>query len=115
MPVFFRAIFGIRICELINYTEILKMENKKPYYVLLKRDYEDFKWYEEGSNHYELSQVRRDAEYARDGYPMRVLKVNDIRNYGPVLHEAQTILDSYGKKRAPLNFELKSGGKVSRI
>jgi len=93
----------------------IKMENKKPYYVLLKRDYEDFKWYEEGSNHYELSQVRRDAEYARDGYPMRVLKVNDIRNYGPVLHEAQTILDSYGKKRAPLSFELKSGGKVSRI
>jgi len=91
------------------------MENKKPYYVLLKRDYEDFNWYEEGSCHYQLSQVRIDAEYVRDGNPLRVLKINDERNSLLVLLEAQTILNSYGKKRVPLNIELKSGGKVSRI
>lgn len=91
------------------------MKNKKSYYVLLKRDFEDFKWYEEGSSDYELSQVKRDAEYVRDGDPMRVLKINDERNFLPVLFEAQDILNSYGKKRAPLNIELKNGGKISRI
>ena len=75
--------------DLINYTEYLKMQ--KPYFVLLKFDSDSGQWYEAGSSHYTLDEVRADAEYEDDGEPMRVLKIFDERDFLSVFFKAKKL------------------------
>ena len=79
---------------------------EKPYFVLLQFDADDREWYEAGSSHYSLDQVRADSKYQDDGEPMRVLKIFDERNFSAVLSRAKIILNTYGKTPPHNNFSV---------